>query len=407
MADLYGSLPTFNAGQVLSASVHLGALQRFLTLAHDDVAGVSTPALGSKTDVIRHQWNLLEYSLTRNAGTITIKYNSTTVKTITSGGAQTGTADLSSFAFAVDAFYDLTVTGDCTVFWLREKQTTSYPALASFANDSTPTAEQWQALAEYADLIGASLDVPQPTSTRLYHNDSSSLYAYHALIHRGRWLKLNFRATPPHTCQDPRFIRVEILAGATHVFDQNYTADTTISTDIDLSAAGITLGQSYILTLIVSQTASCENDGTFWLYAMYEYPDASDGVAGWVTFKEWTHDNWVWGSDNPVHNAKKIQTIKANLQTLAAAIAEVAYATPERVYQFLFGVRRRRFLHYKTYTGESCTINWMYRGEAQQATLPESSTTYMAADLDSLEGLFPGTAYWIGGTKYALEDSHV
>ena len=426
MSDLYGALPAFADGQVLSASAHLNALQRFITLAHDDISGISAAVSGSAMAAIRHQWNTLQYRLIRRAGTVTIKYGATTVKTFSTGPTNveiTGTADLTSFAFTVNNFYELTVEGDCTTIFLREIHTSAWTTLASFASETVPTAAQWQALSDLAGEIAAVLDVPQALAERaredvlLAHHDPY-LWKY-SLVHRGRYLHWDFKAQDsyyesdcpePH---DPHYVRIRLLANGVQVYNAEWNRFYwRRSGDVDLTtfpSAGLVIGESYTLTLEVSYAEACDaqDAGQFEAWALYEYPDDADGIAAWTPFKEWSHGNFVWGSTNPIANAKRIKIIKDDLEAMATTIEEVCYASPKLSRDRLLGVRRRRFLFYKTADDKSCTINWSYRGEDQQVTLPESSTAFLGVDLDGLEGLYPSTPYWIGeGALYAIEDSH-
>lgn len=408
--SIYGALPNFNAGQRISAEAHLNALQRYVTLVHDDVAGVSVPGQAGAASYIRHTWDTLAYSLVRSSGTVTIKYNSTVVATFTTGTTLTGTVNLASFGFTVNQFYALTVTGFATVYYLREQNTSAYPALASFVNGTTPTTAQWQALNTYAGMLAGNLDVPLPLNTRLYGEAGFNVQL--PLVHRGRNLVFNFRTTAPYQCSSGSgTVRVQLVAGGISLFDHNYGANT-VDTVLDLSTLypGLAIGASYRINLIVSQT-SCEFQGNFWLYKLYEYPAAADAAPGWTAFSKWAHGDYVWGNSNGAGGTVKVSTIKTNLEALGSIVTGLNYPTPQRASaggnSFLYGIRRRRFLHYKTFSGEPCSINWDYQGEAQQTTLPESATSFMAADLDSLEGLTVGTHYWIGGTEYAMEDSHV
>lgn len=408
MSGIYGNLPNFNAGQILSADGHMNALQQYITLVHDDVAGVSVPGQASAACYVRHVWNTLAYSLVRNSGTVTVKYGSTTVLTVAPGDPQSGTVDLSGFGFTVNEFYAVTVTGDATIYYLREQNTTAYPTLAAFTNGSTPTAAQWQALNTYAAALADNLDVPLPLNTRLKGN--ADFNTQYPMVHRGRNLVFGFKCTAPYQCDAPNAgTRVQLWGGGVRLFDRSYTSSTTVEETLDLSTLypALTIGASYRINLIVSQQ-SCEFDGEFWLYKLYEYPSSADAAPGWTPFTKWQHGGWVWGNAG---GPPRVSIIKANLEALGGIVTGLNYMTPQRASagsnSFLYGIRRRRFLHYKTFTDEPCSVNWMYQGEAQQTTLPTSSTSFLAADLDSLEGLTVGTHYWIGGTKYALEDSHV
>ena len=408
---LYGALPNFNAQQRISAEGHLNAIQRYITLLHDDVAGVSVPGMSSAESYIRHVWDTLAYSITRNSGTITIKYDSTTIATFTTGTNLSGTIPLSSYGFTVNQFYKITVTGNATVLYLREQNTASYPTLASFANNTTPTAAQWQALNTYSVALTDNMDVPLPLNTRL--SGEANFNVHLPMIHRGRNLVFAFRVSAPYQCSGGGgHTRVQLVAGGVSLFDTTYSSASTVDTTLNLSSLmpSLAIGASYRINLIVTQT-DCEFDGSFRLYRLYEYPSAEDSAPGWSAFPKWVHGQYIWGNVNGAGGVVRVVNIKNNLESLGPIVTGMVYPAPKRAVAdnnaFLYGVRRRRFLHYLTMTGESCSVNWMYQGEAQQITLPTSATSFMVVDLDSLNGLTPGVHYWVGGTAYAMEDSHV
>ena len=73
MADIYGAAPVFSAGQVLSASAHLNALQNYVQAVRDDFVGVAMPFSAPSNDhthtfAVRHKFNYLSYSYTVTDG---------------------------------------------------------------------------------------------------------------------------------------------------------------------------------------------------------------------------------------------------------------------------------------------------------------------------------------------------
>ena len=180
--------------------------------------------------------------------------------------------------------------------------------------------------------------------------------------------------------------------------------------DLDTYPGTLTPGTDYLLT--VTSDWSVDYNETLWetptvrVSYLYEVPDAGQVVAGWTNFETWQHGHYAMGDSNPSVPARRITASVDNLEILGAAapryINPVARQAADGV--GMAGVRKRRFLHYKNSAGSSCSIGWTYRGEDQTAGLPDASARWLALDMESLNGLWPGTYYSLSGALYALED---
>ena len=92
-----------------------------------------------------------------------------------------GTADLSGLGLTVGEFYDveLQIKVDSSAgwgrVWLLAEQTTTTPTLIAFADDVTPTAAQWQALADAGQAVMEVLDAPNAPLLSYGNNARSGL----------------------------------------------------------------------------------------------------------------------------------------------------------------------------------------------------------------------------------------
>lgn len=449
MADSLGVLPTFTAGQVLSASVHLNGMQRYAQGLHDEFLGPQMPFCGYSTEhysgFVRHHFNSLQYKVTLHEFAnppFHLRVNAQTVATFnTANTTYTGTASLAGLGLTVDNFYAVEVIGSggyCWVELLREYQAITLPALASFANDTTPTAAQWQALSTYAGALADGLDMPVAAGRVAGGADTAGIEitaGKWTINHRCRYLAFKLLLQRPFTIGDDgldswteavfEINGEEVMfrhVGRTRTvpagvdFEQNpagtYTFTDTL--DLDTYPGGLVQGDDYEIVLKIRDSSSDSYGETSILYYLYESPAASQALAGWSEWRTWEQGNYVWGDSNPVANPKLVKTIKDNLEVVgglnASALNPVASARNEAdTLTFLYGVRRRRWLHYFRIDDDQAQpkILWNFRGSEQSAGLPASDAAdrFLALDFDSLEGLYPGTQYKLEDIAYAIEDS--
>lgn len=421
MTDLlYGNLPTFTAGQVLSASAHLNTVNRYIGSVRDDCFGTSIPYIGNTTNIIRHRWNTLTYYVIAN-GAGAIIYNGSTVASWASSGTKSGTADLSALGLTVGNFYSITVTGtNPLIYQLYETTTPSYPSLATFADGTTPTAAQWQDLADYAEELGDMLNHPYSLSTRWRGRSATTLAC--GVTHKARYLFIDALIIAsddgPHTSASLQFMYDPLGPAQQIINTWSTTNRLRLRAYIDMTTEVPALS----FTDVYNFSLHWSGDGLpdFWLYAVYETPCNASSCShaqatGYANPTMWEHGDYVYGSTSD----PKVQQITANLAALDDAVTPHNWACPLR-YEgdnaFLFGVRHRRWLHYMSAsyvdddTGdtvqETPVLAYNLRGAETTVSLIPSSTEgqWMAADLDSVEGLWPGVSYHIGAARYAIED---
>lgn len=437
------SAPTFTSGQIISAALHLNALQRYVQEQHDELLGVQMPVTGIAdadrvwTGAIRHKVNSLDYKLrvTTTRQHLTLAVNGGTVATLSGVGVKTGTINLASLGLTVDAFYLVTVTADHDYFevhLVRERAAASYPTLASFASGTTPTAAQWQELSTYADAVQAALGGPSAVGSwdaRGHVPEWQYIWAG-TLNHRCRYLAFGFYLRAPYNPADDgglpyidgfigvngtavarrRVGRNEPSPSASYDFDQDPGTEKLWTGLIDLETypapggAGLALGQDYLLTFGAYDSTTYDFYPLGRLQYLYETPDpVGETAAGWVSWDTWSQGDYVAGSSNTAAPNRKITTIRSNLLLLGAAAPNYLNPAARQVDEYnLFGCRKRRFLHYRS-SGQS-TITWTARGKEQQSSLPEAIDRWLALDLESVDGLYRGVRYRLEGILYAIED---
>lgn len=415
------------------------------------------------TGYIRHKYDALDFRVVITAGSdpVYVKVNALTVATLSGAGTHIGAAvGLDGLGLTVDQFYPVTVetdTGSDAVFYvelLSEHATLTLPALAAFADDATPSAAEWQDLSTYAEALAAGLTHPLALVTQNKVKLDGAIdgptagggYPFRGTLnHRARWLAYRLALVEPFwranwdgnegSNTGARWTRARLYIGATlvatwvvgredvepgdclyhkyysagqgaeHIFDSATDGEI----DLDASAPGLTIGADYGLYLHV-------DDSTYWdvtasanLLLLYATPATAATLAGWEAFVNWTHGLYVYGSSS----GPRAGTLKANLETLGAV--ETYHNYPARACiddsgdggnARLYGVRGRRWLHHKQRTEDAAPVlHYTYNGEEKDVTLNDSYTAWQAHDLDSAPGLFVGTAYYVDGALYALEDS--
>jgi hypothetical protein len=160
MSSVYGAVPTFTHGQVLSASGHLNALQDYVQAVHDDFLGLAVPCLAPVDvpraswtrpylGILRHKYDTLDYKFQVNSGTLTLMLNGIALTPARGVGTwSAASVDLDALNLTVDQFYEITLSGSGrgTVYLMRETNPRSALALASFDDGTIPTAAEWTAL---------------------------------------------------------------------------------------------------------------------------------------------------------------------------------------------------------------------------------------------------------------------
>jgi len=240
---VYPPPPTFTNGQRISASAHLNALtdttgwlignyqqekapfERRKGNDYLDEAGhwyrVFTGYIYHKADTLAYNFEITKD--TGRTGEIRIMYGDDDLVphlTFTVGaGSSTmsGTKDVSAIA---DGILRVTVdfralsSGtptenrgdvDIDVVYLRETKSPSYAAFASFADATTPSAAQWQALSSNADLIYAQLTAPHvPMIGLVKQRDHGTATIWEGLItHRHERFFYDIRMRKPTNDRDP------------------------------------------------------------------------------------------------------------------------------------------------------------------------------------------------------------
>lgn len=461
---IYGPLPTFADGQILSAAAHLNSLQRYLQGVHDDFMGTQMPFTGTRwtnditwtytwTGYIRHRYNTLRYIVEILSGgsstTATVKVNDQTVATLSGAGTHNSTASLAALSLTAGQFYSVEVDtggGDCNaiVWLLREEYAPSYPTLASFANGTTPTAVQWQDLSDYAAEVATESLHPYALGPRVQGGPRTGnhpdIYLWAGTFsHRARYLAYKIHMVNcyhPSNYPDPggeRWLDLRLyyndtlamklrIGGTSGSADgseyyEEYNAEPaeghTFEGALDLSTypGGLAQGNNY-------QAYAKVTSSTFWdgicraeIQKLYLLPSTAPVMAGWTTFVDWEHGDYVTGSTG----SPQVQDIVDNLGVLAGlteyanypAMQAPSYSAndgTDATVKSLFGKRRWRFLHYRNGEEDEPSLVYQLRGQEESVGLDTAKDRWLVLDLDTVENLFPGLDYALTGVDYAMED---
>jgi len=453
---IWESPPIFSDGQPLSASAHLNTLAHCIQLLHDDALGWQPPLSNARYGspwygAIRHKYNSLEYKIhIEDGGTTHITYNGVEIvtKVWTVDGDFSGTVDLTSLGLTVNSFYFLEMThtgssGHASMVHIWEVMPASIlpfvPTLISFTNETVPTAAEWQALSDYATAMHTILSHPYvPTlRTEKFLNEKGWIGT---IEHRCQYLMYEFTLQAT-TYSESReygntarlFANGEVFAlfhvqhpfiedAPPTVYVENHDiprpGEYTFAGALDLSIwlPSLVLGVPYFIELEADSTYNGGGVGDYTggshvnVDQLCEAPGGIDILTGWQSLPTWEHPDYVYGSTT----AKQIQILKENLELLGSTFVyrNPACTKNRQNWDWRFAFQRRhRFLHY--YCDEGADV---IRGDAmpskigyerngtQEATIPDGNHEWMMYDLDSAQGLYPGTNYLVTGARYAIED---
>lgn len=439
--------PAFASGQVISAAGHLNSLARSIQLLHDVWTGNQFCFRGNYTigaswshvfyGVIRHYWNTLYWQIRCwDGGGATVYYNDTAVASCSGDGVHSGTVNLSSLNLTVGTFYPVRVQGGAgfEVRDLAERLTQTYPTLASFADGTTPSATEWQALSTYANQLRTDLYTPRPmwpvtpqgenpvdTNARVYHR---CRYLYYNLFVQQPYNASNFpdpggekwsevrlyvnntylllcrvdqepAPVPPYPPGYPPVVawQQNVHGSGTHTF--------TGLLDLDTLMPDLVYGQPY--QIVVTGQSS-----TYWdLYKSWrtnhlvELPDSTPALPGWQALPEWQHGDYIAGNSG----AKPVQHIRTDLLTIRNLTTAYNPAAQGALNNGpLRQVRKWRWLWYTNVENAQPKLTWNDQEMSLPSTYVNNAQTWKVYDLDTATGLYPGVFYELTGVQYALED---
>lgn len=447
MPQFWTTPPTFAQGQPLSAGAHLNSLATAIQVLLDDTLGFQLPFSGFETvpvwdwaiewtGAIRHRYDRLDWAyqiMNSTSAKITINGGDVPGTSNSGAGTYSGQADLSGLGLAAGEFYEIAVdTGaDARVrpWLLAETVDLSYPSLAAFADESTPTAAQWQALSDYADVLADELNHPYAPVMRTRRTSGNMFTG--TMYHRCQYLAYEIAIQAPYYRSDypalsgDRYTEAHVYLDGTEVarfrvgddwgagpglpVQEQYVGGASVShvfsgqIDLDTCGVPLVLGATYTIHIEITRTGVWGDLGWGRLYKLAEIPAAAPALAGWVALPTWAHGDYVYGDST----AKQVATLKTDLELLQAVATyhNIPCVSQRAGDDWRFYMRRRyRWLHYRNAAGESPKIGYDYAGETQEASLPDAESAWQVYDLESAEGLWPGTEYLLAGVTYALED---
>ncbi len=438
--------PQFSAGQVLSASAHLEALARSVQVLFDLHTGSQLPFTSNswQTDRpwswtwegwLRHYSNRFHWEIVCwGGGTATVKVNGVTVATCGGDGRYSGIVILTGLT--VGRIYPVQVTGSSFWVWqLYEELNQSFPALAAFTDGSTPSGAEWQALSTLAGMIHSELIAPRPAF--VVSPGAINLYDWNGCFrHHARYLHYNLWQQAPHNQShypDPggeRWTQVDLYVNSVflarfcqgdvrspgqgwppvvvqHAGGAGSESEFAGQIDLENPAYGLNLSRGQLYEVVTTASASTVWD---WYKSartrlLLELPASNSNLAGWTGMGAWEHGVWVRGDSgvNPV------KAIRDNLVTLAAISHFNNYPCVKNRGQGFRAYRKWRWLWYTNGAGASPTLTYTLVNE-EQVSLPSAYneitgvSRWLAYDLNSVSGLYPGTLYVLADVDAVFED---
>jgi len=356
---------------------------------------------GEWVGYILHTSNVLRYSLTRGSDTVTIVINGVTVKTITTGGLQSGTVDLATAApgLVIGTVYTLVVNDVSVVWWIGETKTINYTAPPTFADTNVLTAANLNTLRAAILECQSALAWPLPPCPICDvedhsggSNDYLTLYKF-SFFHVHDTLRYRYRH---HARGYPA--ETKIYLNGTLVYKHSGDEDWMTGT-IDVSALGLTKGTIYYGYVTV------EPDGT-------KRTVSTEGH-----FMRLTQESavacapppiWAQGGANiSAANLTKYGTIIDSIHPAAAAPTLPLYYEQPGVMSTAthkyYLQHRRKWLRYVRKTTGSNTVEICYGPNLKtKADLPGAAGN-SSYDLSQIPGLVVGQWYSIDDVEYAQE----
>lgn len=457
MSSIFDNPPTFSSGQVLSASAHLNSLQNVVHGISNARTGYALPFCGIRTmdsfpatlewrGYIRHKSNTFVYHITNLENySMTISINGEVIKTHATAGVYTASVDISDLELTVNQFYEVVVTSGryIQVWSLGEIHTLNLPTLATFADETTPTAAEWQDLSDYTAELLTSMAQTSPCLTQLSAKIENARWVegtyplvgsfayYNNKLQFGAFLQAPYwRATGDVLDTGQRWtclrlyiggvLVAKLMAGDTALggfaedgseFYQGAnvirggTHEFNVEIDLATYAPSLSLGTTYDIYAQAFDSTLLDDIGR--AHVLYLFAPPGDVViGGWSTFSAWAHGNYIKGSTS----TPNAQAIKTNLELLGALTPPINFAAINCISQDgvtrLWGVRKYRYLHHRQLVEDTAPVlRYTYAGKENEVTLTDSYDAWQVHDLEAVANLYPGTLYYIDGAKVALEDS--
>lgn len=468
----FEGVPRFVQGQVMSAGGHLSRLARQLQLLFDDRTGLQRAFTGNAwmdnrtwsyewTGMIRHMGNQLAWELDLWNGDCQIKINDQVVPgTLRTNATSTpqafsGVANVGGLGLTEGQFYAVRVyspggNGRMRTWLLREEGTPFSAALATFADDTTPAVEDWEALTDLVTMLqeqatharslvtgsgtgpqpGAAVTDPDGYELSTYAWNGSFWYAGSGLLYyrvkviapynrrdeddlgdnpTNRWthadiyigdvgdadtpvlrLRSGSTITPAPAGWPPTVQHNGGRAGLDHVF----------TGAIDLAGLGLT-AYTDVRIRVRATTSTYWDDFHDVLAEQFSVlPAATPTIPDWVALPAFAYPNYVRGSSGTA----KVKTLRDDALALANAGQWLNYpCATGRLGSGQWALRRARYLHYRNEEGKTPKIKYTYNG-AQEVSLTDAKDEKKVHDLGTIRNLWPGMEYELTDALWGIED---
>lgn len=414
MSD-YAGVPTFQEGQVISASGHLNTLGQALLTLYEHQLGSYTGFCGGTLRAadgggyrwhgfMRNKGSNLYFHYSGGAGTFTILKTDPggdiTLYTQTYGGGtpltyRTGYIDLTGLVDE-DDFYELVFEGpaDAVLYMLAEvDDAVSFPDVYGpgagadhWGVGGIPTAARWNSLSQYVDLVSHRIIHPRALCVpSFYSGDRTRLFA-------GEWV---------HHCQ---YLSYQVYINGTTVHIEiglsdgaggwDWTEIATLNTPglnqalvddataIDLEAIDfgggryLLKGESYLLAVEV--TDAPEDTRLNWIREM---SDTTPSMPGWVAIPTWNGISDYVDGESGLKQVKTLIDAAALLRN-ASRMANCPMRVREGAGESMLGndnavhmIRRHRFLHVLSNDLDIQPTLLFYRDERYTKDTPADEST--------------------------------
>lgn len=464
IAPTWEMVPTFNGGDIFSASSHGNALadavNTLLSLYHTHDLLWPSNSWSTRTwgksvtgewyliwiGQIRHQTDTLEYGVEVTSDSVMdceVKISVGDLQTsfiVAGGGAtttQTGTIDVSSLQ--IGEFYEVRVearslsggtpnwyrgTNDVRPIYIRETNAQTYATLHRFYSGDTPSASDWQLLSMEAAQVYDQLMAPRNTFAGYSRHvvQSTATVWVGTMRHMNRYLYYDIRMRPSYNSGD-LYAHIYVnsnLVLTLHVTDSDRFRKpepqepdgekdwTRFEGAIDLDPYGLIFGSEYKVEVTSTHVSSDGDDfSETRVLLLYEQQASLPSLSGWSTMP-------IFSRGDTIDGAGSMKAIRDNIEWLTNNVVYCNNATMRRVdanvliMPPLWMVRYHRWLHYRWEPDDPDSdpppeLGYTYQSKWQTVNIPSEPNKWLSVDLDSINGLFIGSRYRIANVAYALE----
>ena len=423
-------LPTFVTGQPFSASQmnQLSETLRAIKAVADRPRVPFTETLAPNTGYIQHAYDTLQYQI---SGSLTVTYNGNSLGSLSGSG----TVSLASLGLTVGAIYIVTITGSGTLQYLSEVYQPTYSAPPTFANGTTLTATNLNALVDRTDTLINLAQTAPGAFPYIYKNQSSwNRGDSEIIVYRG-WMRYTadliecrFFHSAQASATDRQKSRIKLIINGTEEFSRQRGGAVPSGWTVELTAGDGTVSGSnvrgefvtavediflYSLTLGNIYLFEIRQDGTgtnhgmdlkseiFWLGA--SAPPSGATAPFWA-------DPPTWAEDGTNISAARLNLYRDAINYLfPGSGTETSPVYYDNYVQFATPETKRFMRHFKKYAalvydGEGTVQAYLnLRGSKGNSYGLTTKDGVAWTDLDKIPNFYYGDYYMIDDVIAAFE----